>query len=110
MTEDATIIDAVNLMRDNDVSQVPVTSNGEVVGSVREAGVIPYLLQGGEATSKAVADIMEPAFPVVEESAAVDEVFLLLSKTTPAVLVPGESGTTQILTKWDLIHSVSGKS
>lgn len=106
----ASILDAVNLMRDNDVSQVPVTSNGEVVGSVREAGVIPFLLQGAEATSKEISEIMEPAFPVVAESAAADEIFLLLSKTTPAVIVPGEGGKLRILTKWDLIHSVSGKS
>lgn len=105
----ARVIEAIELLQAHNISQVPVTEGDKVVGSIREATVIETLMRGEAATEKPVAEVMEKPFPVVERSAAADEIFTLLSHKTPAVLVPDESGTYRIVTKWDLLHLVSGQ-
>ena len=107
---DASVRDAIEVMRTNDVSQLPVFRGDEVVGTVRETSVIPLLLEGGEAVNRKVADVMGPPLPSVSDEVSVDEVFELISKQNPAVLVHDKQGHKSILTKWDLIHSVSGKN
>lgn len=105
----ARVIEAIELLKAHNISQVPVTEGDRVVGSIREATVIEALINGETAREKEVSDIMEKPFPVVERSAPADQIFTLLSHATPAVLVPDETGTHRIVTKWDLLQLVSGQ-
>lgn len=106
---DTSVMDAIRVMHDSDISQVPVMRDGSIVGCVREATVLQAVLGGSEAKSASVSEVMEPAFPVVDRSSPADEIFALLSRETPAVMVPDENGNLRIVTKWDLLHLVSGK-
>ena len=106
---DATIRDAMQLMREHDVSQVPVLDGGRSVGSVRESQVIECLLQGETALENPVSEIMADAFPELPESATADEIFSCLDEPSSAVLIGG-GGSFRIITKYDLIHSVRGKA
>ncbi|MEE8142394.1 MAG: cysteine synthase [Planctomycetota bacterium] len=105
----ATLLDAIHLMREKDISQVPVVENGEVVGSVNESSLIEGLLHGDKASEKAVGEMMGKPFPVLEESAAAEEIYEQISHGASAVLVPDSKGKYHIITKWDLIHSISGR-
>ncbi|MCA8960171.1 MAG: pyridoxal-phosphate dependent enzyme [Planctomycetes bacterium] len=101
--------DAIALMRQHDISQLPVIEGADhVVGGLREAGVIELLLQGESATDRPVREVMDKPFPIIEESAAAEEIYDLISHGAPAVLVKTAGGYSAI-TKWDLIHSISGK-
>lgn len=109
LTPDQKIKEAVELMRNEDVSQLPILRDGEPVGSIREAQVIECLLKGEGAVSMPVSDIMEKPFPVVDGGVTADEILECLSVDSPAVLVTSNGGSLEILTKWDLIHSVRRK-
>jgi len=100
--------DAIELMRKQAISQLPVEHNGEIVGSLREGTIIPLLLEGEDAMNTSAAEAMEPPFPVVELDTDADALFNLLSRQVPAVLVPVEGGF-DIITKWDVLTTVSGK-
>ena len=65
-----TVEDAVNLMREHDISQVPVIEGGEVVGSISEARILDILVSDAGARRKPVVEYMEKPFPVVSESFA----------------------------------------
>ncbi|MGE3165172.1 MAG: pyridoxal-phosphate dependent enzyme [Planctomycetota bacterium] len=106
---EAKVVDAIGSMHSQDVSQLPVVRGGQIVGSVREATVLHAMLGGVDAKSRSVSSVMEPPFPVVEASTPADEIFALLSRETPAVMVPDERGQLRIVTKWDLLQLVSGK-
>ena len=58
-----TVEDAVNLMRDHDISQVPVIEGGEVVGSMSETRILDILVANPQARIKPVAEYMETSFP-----------------------------------------------
>lgn len=97
-----TVEEAVNLMREHDISQVPVMEGGEVVGSMSEARILDILVSDPAAKRKPVAEYMEKPFPVISEDASLTEVAHHMDHQTPAILVKQIHGF-DIITKSDLI-------
>jgi cystathionine beta-synthase len=97
-----TVEEAVNLMRQHDISQVPIIEGGEVVGSMSEAGILSILVSDPVAKRKPVAEYMEKPFPVISQDASLTELAQSMDKQTPAILVKQASGF-DIITKSDLI-------
>jgi cystathionine beta-synthase len=97
-----TIEQAVNLMREHNISQVPVIEGGEVVGSISETRILDILVSDPVAKSKPVAEYMEKPFPVITEDASVEEIAHNIDHQTPAILVKRDS-SFDIITKSDLI-------
>ena len=97
-----TVQDAVNLMREHDISQVPVIEGGEVVGGISEARILDILVVDPNAKTKPVAEYMERPFPVVSEDAPLTEIAHRMDRETPAILVKQQNGY-DIITKSDLI-------
>jgi len=97
-----TIEQAVNLMREHDISQVPVIEGGEVVGSISETRILDILVSDPVAKHKPVAEYMERPFPVISEDATIDEISHNMDHQTPAILVRRATGF-DIITKSDLI-------
>ena len=104
-----TVEDAVNLMREHDISQVPVIEGGEVVGSMSEARILDILVSDPVAKRKPVAEYMEKAFPIIQEDASITEVAQFMDRDTPAILVKHSSGF-DIITKSDLIQFLTKQS
>ena len=96
--------DALTLMRDNDVSQLPVTEHDEIVGSITETSVLNHLLESTGDGGAAVKEIMGRKFEEVERSLPLQQLNNHLSRNTPAVLTTDDSGNRYILTKYDLIQ------
>ena len=94
--------DAVNLMRDNDISQVPVIEGGEVVGSMSETRILDILVANPQARMKPVAEYMERPFPVVADDSSLTDVAKRMDRETSAILVRQQGGF-DIITKSDLI-------
>jgi len=94
--------DAVNLMRDNDISQVPVIEGGEVVGSMSETRILDILVANPRARMKPVAEYMERPFPVVAEDTSLTDLAKRMDRETSAILVR-QAGGFDIITKSDLI-------
>jgi len=97
-----TVEDAVNLMREHDISQVPVIEGGEVVGSISETRILDILVSDPAAKRKPVAEYMEKPFPVISEDASLEEIAHNIDHQTPAILVKHGAGF-DIITKSDLI-------
>ena len=75
--------DAVKIMSDHDFSQISVTHEGRVVGSLNEAHLYQTFMADPGVKKKPVESIMQPAFPFVDVSTPVE----LLSRNsgpTPA--------------------------
>jgi cystathionine beta-synthase len=97
-----TVGDAVNLMRDHDISQVPVIEGGEVVGSMSETRILDILVANPQARIKPVAEYMERPFPVVSDDSSLADVAKRMDRDTSAILVR-QPGGFDIITKSDLI-------
>jgi cystathionine beta-synthase len=104
-----TVEDAVNLMREHDISQVPIVEGGEVVGSMSEARILDILVSDPNVKRKPVAEYMEKPFPVISEDASLNELANHMDAHTPAILVK-QSGGFDIITKSDLIFFLTKQS
>ena len=102
---DTAIQEVLRLMRDFDISQLPVMEKEEWVGSVGEQQVISALSEN-RLQNSSVRDIMAPALPVVSEDMTVSQLSKIISRQTPAVIVKKTAGDFQIISQYDLIQSL----
>lgn len=100
----ATVRQALRLMSQHDVSQLPVLDGSNCVGSVSESVLASRGLEDSKVLDRTVGDVMEAPFPVVDEGLAVDQVVKLVTKSNPAVLVRHDGMFAGILTRSDLLH------
>jgi cystathionine beta-synthase len=101
------VVDAVQLLKKRDFSQLPVIDEGKLVGSVREEDLLDLMIHDPKAKEMLVAEVMEAALPMMEEETSIDEVLARLREGAPAVVVRRANGTMDVLTKFDLIHAIS---
>lgn len=103
-----TVKEALQLIKENDISQMPVMKANEIVGSLSENDVLSSLLANPlENSDLAVEKIMNEPFAVVEETTAANKLSQFMDKKRSAVIVKDKAGTQHIITKYDLIQAMS---
>jgi cystathionine beta-synthase len=101
---------AIELMQRYGISQIPVVrhapaeSLADIVGSIRERGLLERVFLNEGAITEDVAGAMEPPLPAVEIRDTVDTVFADLSSGSPAVVVAREGRPAGVLTRADLLE------
>jgi cystathionine beta-synthase len=109
---DETVRAAISLMREYEVSQVPVVKAelplaiAEVVGSVRERALLERVFQHEELLDRPVSEAMGPALPTVGSGEGVDSAVDALEHG-PAVLVVDAGHPIGILTRSDVLDFLS---
>jgi cystathionine beta-synthase len=98
---------ALERMQSHDFSQLPVFEDGVPVGAVYEDDVLSLVLEGKDLAKLVVREVMGVAFPVVQPSAAIDQITVKITRDCPAVFVDVGNGQYEILTKYDLLHSIA---
>lgn len=96
---------AVRLMAEHDFSQLSVTRDNRLVGSLNETQLYAQLVRDGDVKTRPVEAIMQPAFPFVDISTPVDLLSPMITPENPAVLVRDfKTDKTFIITRSDLIR------
>jgi len=96
---------AVKLMSAHDFSQISITRDARLVGSLNETHLYAQLVTDPTAKDQPVESIMQPAFPFVDISTPVDLLSTMITPTTPAVLVRDfKTDKTFIITRSDIIR------
>ncbi len=104
---DESVRQAFNLMKSNDISQLPVQDDEKVVGSITETQVLHFLLENPMQNSeKTVRDVMGKPFPIVKDDLPITQLNRYISKEIPAVIATDRSGALHIVTQYDLIQSL----
>src|SRR5690606_27001172 len=106
---DQSVMETFNLMKTLNISQIPVTQQGMVVGKITEADILHALLENTALRSARVEEICTPPFPFVDLRTSIDRISSLIHKDNPAVLVEDEYGKLNIITQYDIISAISGQ-
>jgi cystathionine beta-synthase len=97
--------DAVKVMSEHDFSQISVTKNGRVVGSLNESHLYDRFVKDPHLKSRPVEAIMQPAFPFADISTPVELLSTMITPENPAVLVRDfKTQKTFIITRSDIIR------
>ena len=102
-----TVAEAVALMKKYDIEQIPVMENREVIGAISEGGLFQKIFSNPEIKNAAVKEVLEAAYPVVDFETPVERLSSLITKETGAVLSKDETGAYHIVTKYDVIQSLT---
>ena len=103
-----TVAHAVEVMTRSGYSQMPVTRDGRIVGSVNEACLYAALRQNATARTAPVESVMQAAFPFVDISTGIDALAAMITPENPALLVRDfKSDDTFILTRSDLMQAMA---
>jgi cystathionine beta-synthase len=103
-----TIAHAAQVMTAHDFSQIPVTSNGRIIGSVNEAKLYAKMIADPASRTQAVESVMQGAFPFLDITAPLDALAVMLTPENPAVLVRDfKTDETWVITRSDVIQALS---
>jgi len=103
-----TVLEAINTIKSMNISQIPVTQQGMIVGKIAESDILTALLENPGLKSAPVAEIMTATFPFVDLNTSIDKISSMINKENSAVLVENPSGKIEIITQYDIINAISG--
>jgi cystathionine beta-synthase len=104
-----TVRQALRLMSQHDVSQLPVMDGANCVGSVSDWSLSAKSLDNSKLLDMTVSEVMDPPFPMVDATQHVESVAKLLSKSNPAVLVRRDGTVQGIVTRSDLLQFIMAR-
>jgi len=78
-----------------------------MIGSLSEGGLFQKLFSNAAIKNEKVMNVMEPSYPIVDFSSPVEKLGSLINKENGAVLAKDESGNYHIVTKYDVIQSMT---
>ena len=102
-----TISEAVELMKKYDIEQIPVMKDDVSIGSLSEAGLFLKVFANADIKNATVESVMEAAYPIVDFLAPVEKLGSIINKEVGAVLSKDETGAFHIVTKYDVIQSLT---
>ncbi len=104
LTPEHTMQDAINMCRDQAISQVPIIENDQCVGAIQEITLARLLHEGRKPRSVKLREIMARPLAEADESTTVDEVYRRLMSGTTGVLIRRKGKIAGILTRIDLVN------
>ncbi|MEP6583993.1 MAG: pyridoxal-phosphate dependent enzyme, partial [Ginsengibacter sp.] len=97
---DQTVSEAITLMKEYDIENIPVKNGEGIIGSLSEGGLFTKILTDPEIKNHSVESVMETEYPVVAFDTPVEKLSRLISKQSGAVLSKDETGAYHIVTKY----------
>jgi cystathionine beta-synthase len=96
---------AAKLMSLHDFSQVSITKEGRIIGSLNETHLYEEIVRNPAVKKEPVETIMQPAFPFVDISTPVELLSTMITPGNPAVLIRDfKTDKTFIITRSDVIR------
>jgi cystathionine beta-synthase len=96
---------ALTLMSERDFSQISITHDSRLVGSLNEKHLFAELLRNPAVKREPVETIMQPAFPFVDASTPLELLSTMMAAGNPAVLVRDfKTDKTFIITRSDVLR------
>ncbi len=107
LNKDDLAMKAIDLMKQYDIENVPVMDGFENIGAISASGLFAKVLENAEVKDYKVSQIMEKPYPEVPFDTPVGRLGTYINKENGAVLSRDESGEYHILTKYDIIQSLT---
>lgn len=103
---DKTVLEAINTIKSLNISQIPVTQQGMVIGKITESDILNSLIENPSIKSQPIKNITTSPFPFVDLNTSIDRISAMINKDNIAVLVESE-GEIEIITQYDIINAIS---
>lgn len=100
--------EAMKLITDHSISQLPVTQDNRIIGSISEDLVFNSIISNPEITKAPVSSIMQEALPFVDSSTPLEVLAGMITKANDAVLVKDfKQDKNYIITRFDIVKALT---
>lgn len=103
VSPNATVQEAIAMMNRLGISQIPVGSSEDIIGSLTDSKILTQLLDNPGIKDSPVSDIMDKPFTFVAADNTVDTLSSLLNHDNRAVMIRDKENNPHIITKHDLL-------
>lgn len=107
ISPEQTVMEAIELMKKYDIENIPVFNKEGNAGAISANGLFNHILTNPEVKMDTIGSVMEKAYPEVSFETPVERLSSFINKENGAVLSKDESGSFHIVTKYDIIQSLS---
>ncbi|MEO6230980.1 MAG: pyridoxal-phosphate dependent enzyme [Ferruginibacter sp.] len=107
LAPDQTVAEAIELMKKYDIENIPVMQNGNNIGAISAGGLFNKVLNDAGVKTETVLSIIEKAYPEVAFDTPVERLSIFITKENGAVLSKDETGEYHVVTKYDIIQSLT---
>lgn len=99
--------EALRLITEEDISQIPVKRGNDIVGAINESSLLMKLIKNPDLKNETIESVMDAPLPVVKMDATVEEISAKINKEVGAVLATDIGGNIHIISKFDIIKTLS---
>ncbi|MFQ5650768.1 MAG: cystathionine beta-synthase [bacterium] len=97
---------ALQEMKLNNISQIPVLQDGRSVGRLQDGEIMGRVIEDSSVLESPVKEVMQESLPVINIRKRIGEARNYLAKEYPAVLVEERGSISGIITKSDLLEFI----
>ncbi len=101
------VLEAINTIKSLNISQIPVTQQGMIIGKLTESDILNSVLENPGLKSGSIKEIMTASFPFIDLNTSIDKISSIINKDNMAVLVEDSEGKIEIITQYDIINAIS---
>lgn len=107
VTPQNTVRNALELIKEHNVSQLPVFEKNRCVGSIDESIVMRKIIENSATADKPVSELMDEPFPELNAEDRVTQAIEVLTRKNSAALVKEKNKYIGILSRYDIIEYVT---
>jgi cystathionine beta-synthase len=104
---DMSVSSAIDLMKQYNISQLPVMESDKSVGSIREETIIRMIMEDKEIKNAKIKEVMEESFPTVNIATDLTRVCQMLERGSSTLLIENEGRIEGIISRIDIIEYLS---
>src|SRR5690606_30661559 len=104
---DQSVAEALAMMQQYDIEQIPVKEGENFIGAVSQNGLFKKVMQDAQIREKTLNEVLEAAIPVVAMNLPIDRLSGYITRENNAVLAKDDSGKVHIITQYDVLNALS---
>lgn len=101
------VSEAILVFNREGIDQIPVTDNGQFVGSISASGLLEKIIQDPQLKQKQVGEVMDKPMLFVAPDSTLDVLSSLLNKDNKALLVRDAQEKVHIITQHDVLKAMT---
>jgi cystathionine beta-synthase len=103
------VSEAILVFNREGIDQVPVTENGQFIGSISASGLLEKIMQDPQLQKKQVGEVMDKPMLFVAPDSTLDVLSSLLNKDNKALLVRDSQEKVHIITQHDVLKAMTSQ-
>ena len=107
VSKNSKVSDAILILSKEGIDQIPVTDNGQFVGSISSASLLEKIIIDPKLQGKQVGEVMDKPMMFVAPDSTLDVLSSLVNKENKAVLVRDDRDNVHIITQHDILKAMA---